>query len=223
MRYWRAYLALALLLGAYLTGGRPAWICCGLAALCIVWFLWYERRIKRIRESFKNINPDWDPNYLQLSFDVAKTDVIDEEGDRQAALHRFFERSEEFTGDIAVEIRAYTPPGVTAVEADDAIERSEEELAALLEAKNEYGVYVNGTRVGDVPGEHRAFMRKNLRLYELANKIMLTGWEDNGGQGPLGLYLKLRFTKVEYVSPMLATGDNQMLTPKSLKNANLLK
>ena len=178
MRYWRFLLGFAFLFVAFeYIGQRQCYIALAAAALCMVWGYFHNVKYKKKRAKWIEEHPYYDPNYEYSRFQVENTDVIDEEGDRQAALQRFFRRSEEFEGDIVGSLRV----------------KDQDEYGQATA----YGVYLNETRVGDVPQDQVEFIARRFRHLETFSKIMLTNWEE-GSSGPLGLLVSLRFPRNKY-------------------------
>lgn len=188
MRYWRFYLAASFLIVAYqLPHDRRALICLACGLLLIVWGLYHNKQYKKRRAKWIEEHPYYDPNYEYSRFQVENTDVVDEEGDRQAALRRFAQRSDEFEGDILGSLRP--------------LAKDEYGQATA------YGVYLNETRVGDVPESEVEFITNHIRYLETFNKIMLTNWEE-GCEGPWGLLVSLRFPRNVYETPYAPKDGN---------------
>ncbi|MBR2782980.1 MAG: hypothetical protein IKD93_02150 [Firmicutes bacterium] len=181
MRYWRFMIGFAFLFVAMeIDLGPRTYIALAGAVLCLVWGFAHNIKYKKKRAKWLAEHPYYDPNYEYSRFQVENTDVTDEEGDRQAALRRFMARSDEFEGEILGSLRP---------------QAQDEEGRATA-----YGVYLNETRVGDVPASEVEFISERLRHLETFNKIMLTNWEE-GSEGPLGLLVSLRFPRNKYDAP----------------------
>lgn len=190
MRYWRFYLGVAFLIVAVQFPGQwQCYACLGGALLCMIWGLLHNARYKKKRAKWIAEHPYYDPNYEYSRFQVENTDAVDEEGDRQAALRRFMERCDEFDGEILGSLRSL----------------AEDEYGQATA----YGVYLNETRVGDVPGPEVEFIANRIRHLETFNKIMLTNWEA-GSSGPLGLLVSLRFPRNRYDAPYNTSGSNML-------------
>lgn len=190
MRYWRFWLGVSFLIVAFeLPWSSRAMIALGCGLLCMVWGYFHNKQYKKRRAKWLEEHPYFDPNYEYSRFQVENSEVADEEGDRQAALKRFFDRSEEFEGEILGSLRALAKD-----EHGDA---------------TAYGVYLNETRVGDVPESELAFINERIRHLETFNKITLTNWEE-GSSGPLGLLVSLRFPRNRYETPYNTSGSNML-------------
>ena len=188
MRYWRFWLGVSFLIVALeLPHDKRALISLACGILCIVWGFFQNRKYKRKRAKWIEEHPYYDPNYEYSRFQVENTDVVDEEGDRQAALRRFAQRSDEFEGDILGSLRP--------------LAKDEYGQATA------YGVYLNETRVGDVPESEVEFIANHIRYLETFNKIMLTNWEE-GCEGPWGLLVSLRFPRNVYETPYAPKDGN---------------
>lgn len=178
MRYWRFLVGFAFLFVALQYRGQTqCYVALGCAVLCLIWGYFHNKKAKKKRAKWIAEHPYYDPNYECARFQVENTQVVDEEGDRQAALKRLFDRSEEFEGEILGSLRPL----------------SQDEYGQATA----YGVYLNETRVGDVPQDQVEFIARRFRHLETFNKIMLTNWEE-GCTGPLGLLVSLRFPRNKY-------------------------
>lgn len=191
MLYWRYFLAAGFLMAALNVGGIQRWACIGGAVLSIIWQIWYGRHLKRKRAEFAAKHPAFDPNYEFIVCQAEHTELSDEEGDRQAALLRFKNRSDEFAGDILGEIRQIG-------EGED----------------SRFGIYLNSSRVGDMPAEHNAFLCKRIKQLETFNKIRLTGGDLDDSGRPFGLDLSLRFPRNTYNAPEIPSGGRMLTAEK---------
>ena len=181
MRYWRFFLGFAFLIVAIqYMGQTQCYLALLGAVLSVVWGVMHNIKFKKKRAKWIEEHPYYDPNYEFSRFQVENTEAVDEEGDRQAALRRFRDRSDEFEGEILGSLRP--------------LAQDEEGKATA------YGVYLNETRVGDVPASEVEFIASRIRHLETFNKIMLTNWEE-GSEGPLGLLVSLRFPRNKYDAP----------------------
>ncbi|MBR5430213.1 MAG: hypothetical protein IK116_06780 [Firmicutes bacterium] len=190
MRYWRFLLGFAFLFVAFqYRGDTRCYIALGCACLCLVWGILHNIKAKKKRAKWLAEHPYYDPNYECSRFQVEHTDVTDAEGNRQAALRRFMARSEEFEGEILGSLRP--------------LAQDEEGQPTA------FGVYLNETRVGDVPESEVEFIANRLRHLETFNKIMLTNWEE-GSTGPLGLLVSLRFPRNKYDAPYNINSGNML-------------
>ena len=192
MRYWRFLIGIAFVIAAVqFAGSWECYVALAAALLSLFWGFQHMRSTKRKQEKWKKEHPFYDPHYEFSRFELINTQVVDEEGDRQAALARFRDRIDEFEGDIS--------GSITALGTDENGE------------VNGYGVYLNGTRMGDAPMDEVRFIRNRARHLETFNKIMLTNWEE-GSSGPLGLLVSLRFPRNRYEAP---AGSGPMLSAGS--------
>lgn len=191
MKYWRYFVSAAFMMVAINVTGTQRIICLACAVLCVIWGMWYSRHLNRKRAEFEAKHPYFDPDYEFIICTAEHTDLSDEEGDRQEALRRFKQRSHEFAGDIMAEVRKIGG-----------------------EDTPRFGVYINGTRMGDIPEEYNAFLLKRASQLETFNKIKLTGGDTDDSGQPFGLELSLRFPRDTYTTPQLPEGGGMLRVGK---------